>query len=203
MQRLGIIIDAMKVYNSQYHGVEWVAKIVQGLTKQLGTLPLHESPTDWVELLVLHSDHYVQLILALDWSLRDGRCPRSGDFEQLYDRRAVSFDSVGHGFPANKGVVQDFSGCSSTALDLTPSLTDIVTPMAMIDMDEYDTSGGQIEPCEESGRLGVPNEATSEDDINLHAGLQMLPRNDATTSVSDIEADMMFLVNSWENQLLS
>ncbi|KPM40118.1 hypothetical protein AK830_g6418 [Neonectria ditissima] len=202
MQRLGILIDAMKVYYSQYHGVEWVAKIVRRLPKQLETLSWQDSPADWIELLILHSDPYVQLTLALDWSLRDGRCPKTDNFKQLHDRPAVSFDAVAQDLPLNEGAVQDSSGCSSAALDSMPALTGMLTPTMNADTDEYAVSCAQVEPDEQSGGLGMPD-AASNDSVNLDVDLHAISQNDETTSVPDLEADMIFFMGNWDNDLLS
>ncbi|KAF5004561.1 hypothetical protein FDECE_8951 [Fusarium decemcellulare] len=84
--RLNILIEAMKTYQPQYDGVDWVSEIVRHVVN-LAQLD-DSSPqgkqnagiTDWTDILALQPSSYLRLALALDVSLSKGRLPEDGDF---------------------------------------------------------------------------------------------------------------------------
>ena len=85
--RLNILIEAMKTYQPQYDGVDWVSKIIHhiiNLAQLDGANPRSErsksSITDWTDILASQPSSYLRLALALDLSLSKGRLPEDGDF---------------------------------------------------------------------------------------------------------------------------
>ncbi|KAF7563252.1 hypothetical protein G7046_g887 [Stylonectria norvegica] len=84
--RLNILIEAMKTYQPQYDGVDWVSEIVRHVVN----LAQVDNPnpqgkqnpniTDWTDILALQPSSYLRLALALDVSLSKGRLPEDGDF---------------------------------------------------------------------------------------------------------------------------
>ncbi|KAM5342838.1 hypothetical protein ACJ41O_013804 [Fusarium nematophilum] len=84
--RLNILIEAMKTYQPQYDGVDWVSEIVRHVVN-LAQLDdsnsqgnKNSSITDWTDILALQPSSYLRLALALDVSLSKGRLPEDGDF---------------------------------------------------------------------------------------------------------------------------
>lgn len=84
--RLNILIEAMKTYQPQYDGVDWVSEIVRhivNLAQLDGTNKQKRSKsniTDWTDILASQPSSYLRLALALDVSLSKGRLPEDGDF---------------------------------------------------------------------------------------------------------------------------
>jgi hypothetical protein len=85
--RLNILIEAMRTYQPQYDGVDWVSEIVRhivNLAQIDGTQGEGSGPksqiTDWTDILASQPSSYLRLALALDLSLSKGRLPEDGDF---------------------------------------------------------------------------------------------------------------------------
>ncbi|KPM37419.1 hypothetical protein AK830_g9122 [Neonectria ditissima] len=84
--RLNILIEAMKTYQPQYDGVDWVSEIVRHVVNlaQLDNTNAegnqNSNITDWTDILALQPSSYLRLALALDVSLSKGRLPEDGDF---------------------------------------------------------------------------------------------------------------------------
>lgn len=84
--RLNILIEAMKIYQPQYDGVDWVSEIVRHIVNlaQLDSTNAQSSSnskiTDWTDILASQPSSYLRLALALDVSLSKGRLPEDGDF---------------------------------------------------------------------------------------------------------------------------
>ncbi|KAH6885956.1 fungal-specific transcription factor domain-containing protein [Thelonectria olida] len=84
--RLNILIEAMRTYQPQYDGVDWVSEIVRhvvNLAQVDNANPQgNQNPniTDWTDILALQPSSYLRLALALDVSLSKGRLPEDGDF---------------------------------------------------------------------------------------------------------------------------
>lgn len=85
--RLNILIEAMRTYQPQYDGVDWVSEIVRHIVNLAqidgpGTSPTSLKPpiNDWTDILALQPSSYLRLALALDLSLSKGRLPEDGDF---------------------------------------------------------------------------------------------------------------------------
>lgn len=90
--RLNILIEAMKTYQPQYDGVDWVSEIVRhivnlaqiddGSAGEDGTGGQQQTNgiTDWTDILASNPSSYLRLALALDLSLSKGRLPEDGDF---------------------------------------------------------------------------------------------------------------------------
>lgn len=84
--RLNVLIEAMKTYQPQYDGVDWISEIVRHIVNlsqldnthpQDGTKP---KIADWTDILASQPSAYLRLALALDLSLSKGRLPEDGDF---------------------------------------------------------------------------------------------------------------------------
>lgn len=85
--RLNILIEAMRTYQPQYDGVDWVSEIVRhivNLAQVDGTSSrssgFKSSINDWTDILASQPGSYLRLALALDLSLSKGRLPEDGDF---------------------------------------------------------------------------------------------------------------------------
>lgn len=85
--RLNILIEAMRTYQPQYDGVDWVSEIVRhivNLAQIDGTSSQSPGPkpgiNDWTDILASQPGSYLRLALALDLSLSKGRLPEDGDF---------------------------------------------------------------------------------------------------------------------------
>ncbi|KAK7421685.1 hypothetical protein QQZ08_009859 [Neonectria magnoliae] len=84
--RLNILVEAMKTYQPQYDGVDWVSEIVRHVVNlaQLDNTNAkgnqNSNITDWTDILALQPSSYLRLALALDVSLSKGRLPEDGDF---------------------------------------------------------------------------------------------------------------------------
>lgn len=84
--RLNVLIEAMKTYQPQYDGVDWISEIVRhivNLSQLDNTHPQDGSKpkiNDWTDILASQPSAYLRLALALDLSLSKGRLPEDGDF---------------------------------------------------------------------------------------------------------------------------
>lgn len=85
--RLNILIEAMRTYQPQYDGVDWVSEIVRhvvDLAQVDNANPAGEmrasTISDWTDILAQQPSSYLRLALALDVSLSKGRLPEDGDF---------------------------------------------------------------------------------------------------------------------------
>ncbi|CAH0056768.1 unnamed protein product [Clonostachys solani] len=88
--RLNILIEAMRTYQPQYDGVDWVSEIVRhivnlaqidGSAGEDGAGSQQQTGiTDWTDILASNPSSYLRLALALDLSLSKGRLPEDGDF---------------------------------------------------------------------------------------------------------------------------
>ncbi|KAI6783173.1 Cutinase transcription factor 1 beta-like protein [Emericellopsis cladophorae] len=85
--RLNILIEAMRTYQPQYDGVDWVSEIIRHIVNlaQIEKPASREPGTkvginDWTDILASQPSSYLRLALALDLSLSKGRLPEDGDF---------------------------------------------------------------------------------------------------------------------------
>ncbi|TDZ46012.1 Cutinase transcription factor 1 beta [Colletotrichum trifolii] len=88
--RLNILIEAMKTYQPQYDGVDWVSETIRHIVNlaQLDSPPGDTgSPSeggaviaDWTDILASQPSSYLRLALTMDLSLSKGRLPEDGDF---------------------------------------------------------------------------------------------------------------------------
>lgn len=84
--RLNVLIEAMKTYQPQYDGVDWISEIVRHIVNlsQLDNTHQHDGTkpkiADWTDILASQPSAYLRLALALDLSLSKGRLPEDGDF---------------------------------------------------------------------------------------------------------------------------
>lgn len=85
--RLNILIEAMRTYQPQYDGVDWVSEIVRHIVNlaQIDGSNAQSAGTkqginDWTDILASQPGSYLRLALALDLSLSKGRLPEDGDF---------------------------------------------------------------------------------------------------------------------------
>ncbi|KAF4121751.1 Fungal specific transcription factor domain, partial [Geosmithia morbida] len=85
--RLNILIEAMRTYQPQYDGVDWVSEIVCHIAylAQFGgrnqeTSGLQNGINDWTDIIASQPGWYLRLALSLDLSLSKSRLPEDGDF---------------------------------------------------------------------------------------------------------------------------
>ncbi|KAH6651705.1 hypothetical protein BKA67DRAFT_679981 [Truncatella angustata] len=83
--RLNILIEAMKTYQPQYDGVDYVSETIRHIVTlaQLDT-PAPPSVTnpinDWQDILASQPGCYLRLAMTMDLSLSKGRLPEEADF---------------------------------------------------------------------------------------------------------------------------
>jgi hypothetical protein len=85
-KRLDVLVETMKSFFPQYHGVEWiketaryVANLAQNDTQFLwrgGQVPI----TDWSQILATHPTWYLRMSWTVDLCIRKGRLPEGHDF---------------------------------------------------------------------------------------------------------------------------
>ncbi|KAH8664821.1 fungal-specific transcription factor domain-containing protein, partial [Ilyonectria robusta] len=91
--QLNLLIEAMRVYESQYEGVQWVGETIQFIMElpQLSSLVDNISQPNkkwslcpplatWTDILACQPNCYLQLALTMDFSFSQGRLPGNGDF---------------------------------------------------------------------------------------------------------------------------
>ncbi|KAK1987549.1 fungal-specific transcription factor domain-containing protein [Colletotrichum cereale] len=89
--RLNILIEAMKTYQPQYDGVDWVSETIRHIVNlaQIESPPPGGGPkhaegsaviADWTDILASQPSSYLRLALTMDLSLSKGRLPEDGDF---------------------------------------------------------------------------------------------------------------------------
>lgn len=82
--RLNILIEAMRTYQPQYDGVDWVSEIVRHIVNMAqidnSNSQNPKGINDWTDILASQPGSYLRLALALDLSLSKGRLPEDGDF---------------------------------------------------------------------------------------------------------------------------
>jgi hypothetical protein len=83
--RLNILIEAMKTYQPQYDGVDYVSETIRHIVTlaQLDTpAPPSASNTisDWTDILASQPGCYLRLAMTMDLSLSKGRLPEESDF---------------------------------------------------------------------------------------------------------------------------
>jgi hypothetical protein len=83
--RLNILIEAMKTYQPQYDGVDWVSETIRHIVNiaQLDTPHAtsgRSGISDWTDILASQPTFYLRLALTMDLSLSKGRLPEDGDF---------------------------------------------------------------------------------------------------------------------------
>ncbi|KAM5357779.1 hypothetical protein ACJZ2D_015924 [Fusarium nematophilum] len=82
--QLNILIEAMKAWQPQYDGVDWISEIVRHIV-ELAQLDNQDPQTrssmiHWTDILAFQAGSYLRLALTLDFSLSKGRLPQDGDF---------------------------------------------------------------------------------------------------------------------------
>ncbi|KAH6663322.1 cutinase transcription factor 1 beta [Plectosphaerella plurivora] len=88
--RLNILIEAMKTYQWQYDGVDWVSETIRHIINlaQLDAPVSDPSQatdddapiSDWTDILASQPSSYLRLALTMDLSLSKGRFPEDADF---------------------------------------------------------------------------------------------------------------------------
>jgi hypothetical protein len=123
--RLNILVEAMRIYQPQYDGVDWVSEIIRHIVNlpQLDRTHLQAEirpkVSNWVDILALQPSLYLRLAFALDMSLSKGRLPDDGDFPASL--RGLFTD----GFTSTGSVIQASQPRSQSA---SASSTDKATP---------------------------------------------------------------------------
>ncbi|KAI0397356.1 hypothetical protein F5Y17DRAFT_369468 [Xylariaceae sp. FL0594] len=90
--RLNILIEAMKTYQPQYDGVDYISETIRHIVNlaQIDTPcnstnhePLNNRKpliSDWTDILASHPDSYLRLSMTMDISISKGRLARETDF---------------------------------------------------------------------------------------------------------------------------
>lgn len=79
---LDVLLSALRVFYSQYDGVDWIAHIVRSVVGLIQPHLRNSNATigNWRELLITQPRLYLQLVIAVDLSLGNGAFPARGDF---------------------------------------------------------------------------------------------------------------------------
>ncbi|EPE06210.1 fungal transcriptional regulatory protein [Ophiostoma piceae UAMH 11346] len=89
---LNVLIEAMKTYQPQYDGVDWVSETIRHIVnlaqldgpagaKSNMTEPCsNTAPSDWTDILASNPSWYVRLALTMDLALSKNRMPEERDF---------------------------------------------------------------------------------------------------------------------------
>lgn len=94
------LIKAIKLHESLYEGVDWIAKTIQVMLEQKQIASLIEAITAttshrtdyWEEIIISYPTYYLRLAITMDLCLSQGRLPNEADFppclrdSDAYDR---------------------------------------------------------------------------------------------------------------------
>lgn len=90
--RLNILIEAMKTYQPQYDGVDWVSETIRhivnlaqldgpaGAKGNMTEKCNNTAPSDWTDILASNPSWYLRLALTMDLALSKNRMPEERDF---------------------------------------------------------------------------------------------------------------------------
>ncbi|KAM0335495.1 hypothetical protein ACHAQA_000543 [Verticillium albo-atrum] len=87
--RLNILIEAMKTYQPQYDGVDWVSDTIRHIVNLAELDPPKDGAnapaggaaiSDWTDILASQPSSYLRLALTMDLALSKGRLPEDADF---------------------------------------------------------------------------------------------------------------------------
>lgn len=87
--RLNILIEAMKTYQPQFDGVDYVSEAIRHIVNlaQLESMPngaraieSGQPITDWTDILSSQPGFYLRIVLTMDLALSKGRLPDEADF---------------------------------------------------------------------------------------------------------------------------
>lgn len=181
--RLNILIEAMRTYQPQYDGVDWVSEIVRHIVNMAqidnSNSQNPKGINDWTDILASQPGSYLRLALALDLSLSKGRLPEDGDFP-------VSLRGLfTGGFSPFKALVEanrmnDQSGMRGINQTLTGaiSLGDQRQPV----YDEHDSQGSTHSPTDsqmtnsdEAANEALRDQIRSNMQVDRPANTNMLP----------------------------
>ncbi|CAK7204834.1 hypothetical protein SEUCBS139899_007596 [Sporothrix eucalyptigena] len=85
-RRLNDLVEAMRTYQPQYEGVDWVSESICHAVKlaQLSAVqvshPKSRGARDWTDILVSNPSCYLRLAFSVDIALRTNRLPEEDDF---------------------------------------------------------------------------------------------------------------------------
>ncbi|KAH7127335.1 hypothetical protein EDB81DRAFT_662501 [Dactylonectria macrodidyma] len=205
MQRLGILMDSMKLYRPQYHGVPWIAKIICDIFQHFGPLWYKDSLNDWKELLILHPSRYIQLSMALDRCLRGGRRPSTEDFQQLHQDCLLDLEFVPQHFGSDNRV--ENSLLSSPLLGLIDAMSELpCLPMITGNLETAEEASGYegVEPRDSMEEVADATLDFHDDDNHQAESTHIAPSNKIqVTSLLDIEENMELFIEKWQEDLLA
>ena len=189
--RLNILIEAMKTYQPQYDGVDWVSETTRHIVNLAQLDPASgvepngsEQPNgaaaaaaaggggaihDWTDILTSHPSLYLRLALTVDLSLSKDRLPEEGDFPaSLRGLFPGGISPVRHVMGANKETGDVTEQARAAANGSSPSLT--LAPPSSTRLPPHSHSHPHPQPPSSNGRM-PPAQAMKE----FLAGDQMLP----------------------------
>ncbi|GJC84405.1 cutinase transcription factor 1 beta [Colletotrichum liriopes] len=169
--RLNILIEAMKTYQPQYDGVDWVSETIRHIVNlaQIDSPPPGETSgsegsaviADWTDILASQPSSYLRLALTMDLSLSKGRLPEDGDFP-------VSLRGLfTGGFNPLKSLLErkrEDSRNMSVALSGTAeSLTDFDAAAMRVNLFRMQPGTVMVIPCDEETTSPSSSGGTSQD----------------------------------------
>jgi hypothetical protein len=90
--RLNVLIEAMKTYQPQYDGVDYISETIRHIVNLAQIDPPYNSSnqecannkkpliSDWTDILASHPNSYLRLSMTMDISISKGRLARETDF---------------------------------------------------------------------------------------------------------------------------
>ncbi|GKT75042.1 fungal specific transcription factor domain-containing protein [Colletotrichum tofieldiae] len=169
--RLNILIEAMKTYQPQYDGVDWVSETIRHIVNlaQIDSPPPGETRgsegsaviADWTDILASQPSSYLRLALTMDLSLSKGRLPEDGDFP-------VSLRGLfTGGFNPLKSLLerkrQDSRNMSVALSGTAESLTDFDAAAMRVNLFRMQPGTVMVIPCDEETTSPSSSGGTSQD----------------------------------------
>lgn len=205
-QRLNVLIEAMKTYQPQYDGVDYISETIrhivnlaqidpptntQNTTSSMMMIPQDSANSmqpiisDWTDILASHPNSYLRLSMTMDISISKGRLARETDFPvKLQGLFAHGFSSIrallAGGHPRTLPASASFAAVSQTLPD--PMANIQVGSVHSISSDEDSASTDSVEEIERPiGALGK-NKVKTHEPVPIAASL---PRLDGTGAGAD------------------
>ncbi|KAI0446444.1 hypothetical protein F4803DRAFT_559385 [Xylaria telfairii] len=219
-QRLNVLIEAMKTYQPQYDGVDYISETIRHIvnlaqidpptntntpnnTSSMMMIPQDSASSmqpiisDWTDILASHPNSYLRLSMTMDISISKGRLARETDFPvKLQGLFAHGFSSIrallAGGHPRTLPVSASFATISQTLPD--PMANIQVGSVHSISSDEDSASTDSVEEIDRPIGALDDNNAKTQEPAPIAPSL---PRLDGTNaSAEDVSMhihDHMFI----------
>ncbi|KAH7134420.1 hypothetical protein EDB81DRAFT_803860 [Dactylonectria macrodidyma] len=171
------LIKAIKLHESLYEGVDWIAKTIQVMLEQKQIAGLIEAITGttsdrtdyWEEIVVSYPTYYLRLAMTMDLCLSQGRLPKEGDFPPSLRDSVVNegIDNPAVLAPSDSGMVgPSLSTVAEAAHSLDHALSQFVLDTGSTRLSTNSTS---LSPTGSGATMqtatGMPLEVPMSDDL--------------------------------------